>query len=539
MKLRAVVRQVPGPTAASTNPWETNNIDYAERLVVIQSWAEPTDVVVITRDLDGDGIYDEIDGTFNGGFDNQSAVESSRFTDEHRGGITSGVINDRSALGVNIRDLNDPTKGVLIWVTGEGKGDVLASVNICDVELTFTIGGVVKATCGSLTLEVIEGSVKVNLTKDQSATLTKGAVVQVIQDASGVATIENLLQSETDLVLEQGGSTVTLTAGTQVQVVEGAALPTPEAGEVTILALANAPTPTPLPPPTPTPTSLPPPTITPTPTPVPAPTATPTPTPTPVPPPTPTPTPTPTPVPPPTATPTPTPVPGPTATPTPTPAPTPVPTATPTATPAPTATPVPAPTATLVPAPTPTPVPEPTATPTPTPTTTPVPAPTPTPAPTATPTPAPPAVIASEDWESGGLSGGTGWLSSWSTQGGNDTAVTTQNSPYEGSYQLRLRSSDGYASRDVNLSGKSGVHLTFRVRVNSFESSDTAAVLVSSDGSNWTTVKTYVSSDTSGVYSLEDIDLSGFTMSSQFFVAFEGNMSANADRLLIDSIEIK
>ena len=117
--------------------------------------------------------------------------------------------------------------------------------------------------------------------------------------------------------------------------------------------------------------------------------------------------------------------------------------------------------------------------------------------------------------------------------------MTTQQTPFAGTYHLRLRSSDGYASRDVNLSGQTGVHLTFYAKVSSFEGSDNAAALVSSDGSNWTTVKSWTSADSDNVYKLVDIDLSSFTMTSQFFIAFEGNMSNSGDRLLIDNVEIK
>ena len=165
------------------------------------------------------------------------------------------------------------------------------------------------------------------------------------------------------------------------------------------------------------------------------------------------------------------------------------------------------------------------------------------PAATATPVPATatpvPSVIASDDWESGEISGGTGWLSAWTEQGGGDTSVTSQNSPFAGTYHLRLRSADGYASRDLDLSGRSGVHLTFYAKVSSFEGSDNASVMVSSDGTNWSTVKTWTSTDSDNVYKLVDIDLSGFTMTSQFFIAFEGYMSNSGDRLLIDNVEVE
>ena len=89
------------------------------------------------------------------------------------------------------------------------------------------------------------------------------------------------------------------------------------------------------------------------------------------------------------------------------------------------------------------------------------------------------------------------------------------------------------------MSGRTGDHLTFRAKVDSFEGSDSARVLVSSDGTNWTVVKTWTFADSDGIYKLVDIDLSSFTMPAQFFIAFEGNMSSKFDRLLIDNIEIK
>ena len=155
--------------------------------------------------------------------------------------------------------------------------------------------------------------------------------------------------------------------------------------------------------------------------------------------------------------------------------------------------------------------------------------------PTATPTPSP---LATENWESGGFSGGSGWLNPWSVQGGKDVAVTSQNSPFQCGSHFRLRSSDGYASRDVNLSGQTGVHLKFYAKVDSFEGSDYASVLVSPDGVIWTEVKFFSSSGSDGVYRLVDIDISSYSMTSQFFIAFEGNMSNASDRLLIDQIVV-
>ena len=123
--------------------------------------------------------------------------------------------------------------------------------------------------------------------------------------------------------------------------------------------------------------------------------------------------------------------------------------------------------------------------------------------------------------------------------GGSDTSVTSSNAPFAGNFHLRLQKKDGYASRDVDLSGRTGDHLTFYAQVDSFEGNDSAEALVSSDGTNWTTVRTWTSADSDSVYKLVDIDLSSFTMTSQFFIAFEGDMNNAGGRLLIDNIEIK
>ena len=236
----------------------------------------------------------------------------------------------------------------------------------------------------------------------------------------------------------------------------------------------------------------------------------------------------------------PTPTPGPTPTPTPGPSPTPTPvppTPTPTAVPpTPTPTPGPSPTPTPVPPPTPTPtaVP-PTATPTAVP-----PTPTPTalpPTATSTPTPTPtPAVAASDGFESGGFSGGTGWAGAWYASG--DTTVSSIGSPHSGNEHLRLRKSDGYAERAANLTGLTNVRLQFWAKVDSFESGDQAKALVSPDGVNWTVVKTWTSADPDDTYVFVDIDLSAFSMTSTFAIAFDAEMSNASDRLYIDDLQI-
>ena len=56
--------------------------------------------------------------------------------------------------------------------------------------------------------------------------------------------------------------------------------------------------------------------------------------------------------------------------------------------------------------------------------------------------------------------------------------------------------------------------------------------LVSSDGQTWTV------DDSDNTYKFVDIDLSGFTMSSQFSAAFDANMNHKGDKLFIDDIQV-
>ena len=59
--------------------------------------------------------------------------------------------------------------------------------------------------------------------------------------------------------------------------------------------------------------------------------------------------------------------------------------------------------------------------------------------------------IASDDFESGGWSGGTGWLDDWYYEG--NASIVTTDSPYEGSYHLQLTDSTGYVKRSVDIAG--------------------------------------------------------------------------------------
>ena len=144
--------------------------------------------------------------------------------------------------------------------------------------------------------------------------------------------------------------------------------------------------------------------------------------------------------------------------------------------------------------------------------------------------------LADDDLESGGWAGGSGWVNDWYHDG--DSSLVTTGSPYEGTYHLRLRSSTGYVKRAVDTSGQSSMRLQFWAKVESFEPSDEAELQVSSDGTVWTTVKSWTNADSDNVYHFVDIDLSPYAVSAEFWFAFDAAMSAENDQLFIDQLTV-
>jgi hypothetical protein len=145
--------------------------------------------------------------------------------------------------------------------------------------------------------------------------------------------------------------------------------------------------------------------------------------------------------------------------------------------------------------------------------------------------------IVSDDFESGGWSGGTGWLDDWYPQG--DASVTTSGTPYQGSYHLRLRYGTDYVKRAVDLSAQTEAHLQFWAKADAFEAGETAQCLVSENGTDWTAVHTWVDGDDDNIYHFHDIDLSPYTLTSEFWIAFQANMSSRRDYFYVDDLKIK
>jgi len=145
---------------------------------------------------DGDGIFDGIDGTWNGSaFASQSTVFSDAFTDQHLGGVSHGSIIDRGGIYVQVSDLT--LEGFLLW--GIGTGMPSGTVDVCN-ETQIVIGGgsIATAACtNSTVIRVIAGSVSARA-GNLVAGLPVGANVIVEEFGQGYS-IENTAGSAANI----------------------------------------------------------------------------------------------------------------------------------------------------------------------------------------------------------------------------------------------------------------------------------------------------------------------------------------------------
>ncbi len=145
-------------------------------------------------------------------------------------------------------------------------------------------------------------------------------------------------------------------------------------------------------------------------------------------------------------------------------------------------------------------------------------------------------IIAEDGFESASWSGGSGWSKDWYHEG--DASIVTSGSPHGGSRHLQLLRNTGYVRRITGLSGQAGAHLQFWAKARSFEGGEEARCLISPNGSDWTTVRTWVNGEDDNVYRFNDIDLAAYGLSSTLWIAFEADMSGTGDYLYIDDLAV-
>lgn len=145
-------------------------------------------------------------------------------------------------------------------------------------------------------------------------------------------------------------------------------------------------------------------------------------------------------------------------------------------------------------------------------------------------------VVAADDFESDTWYGGTGWSNSWTATG--MTSVINGEQPYQGNYHSRIRNSGGGIKRAVDLSNQPDLKLGFVARVKIFEAGDEVRLRISDDGINWTDIYTWTSANSDDTYYEYELDLSPYTMSSQFFIWFDAAVSNAGDKFFVDVVQI-
>lgn len=145
-------------------------------------------------------------------------------------------------------------------------------------------------------------------------------------------------------------------------------------------------------------------------------------------------------------------------------------------------------------------------------------------------------VVASHDFDDNKFTGGSGWLYGWYHQG--SVTMTKKQDPYQGTRHIQMRGTTSYLDRAADLSEYSNLRLQFWAKARSLEGDDKMYCLVSPDDIQWTVVRVWDSSDSDNTYHYYDIDLSPFTMSEVYWIAFDSEMSANNDYFYIDQLRI-
>jgi len=159
-------------------------------------------------DADDDGIQDNIDGQFNGGFVPESA-SSNNFTNQHLEGTVFGSIIDPADVSVVVVTPPVPASGVNIGAAG-GFGS--ATLEACGIQMLLTDGDSVVVNCGSLTTEVLQGPIEV-LPGDIIVNAPTGAMAEVTEVDEGQFDIVNLGTTGT-IVVEFQGQVINYKPGT-------------------------------------------------------------------------------------------------------------------------------------------------------------------------------------------------------------------------------------------------------------------------------------------------------------------------------------
>ncbi|MFN3191754.1 MAG: Ig-like domain-containing protein [Aureliella sp.] len=152
-----------------------------------------------------------------------------------------------------------------------------------------------------------------------------------------------------------------------------------------------------------------------------------------------------------------------------------------------------------------------------------------------TPPPPPVEIEARDSFDNGTPNGGTGpWTGPWNL--GSNTGFTSGSTPNDGSTHAIIQRR-GSLTRQVDTAGITNLNLSFASKLRSFENSDRAYVKVSPDGSNWTTLKTFVNGEDDNTYRDYSYDIP--FEADTLWIRFEGDMSSSRyDYWYVDSVAL-
>ncbi len=179
------VSVAPGAVVTATATDEGNNTSEFSACVT---------VAAASADDDADGVEDSID------------VGAGAFDD---GSGTSGSITDANGLDVLVSDADDSGDGVKITVSGPS--GVEASFTVCGFTIQISGGSEIVVTCGSVTLEVVEGSAEIVLGTGVVVSVPAGGTAKVTDEGGTFYSVENL--GPTGITVIVDGTPTVLPAG--------------------------------------------------------------------------------------------------------------------------------------------------------------------------------------------------------------------------------------------------------------------------------------------------------------------------------------
>jgi hypothetical protein len=141
-----------------------------------------------------------------------------------------------------------------------------------------------------------------------------------------------------------------------------------------------------------------------------------------------------------------------------------------------------------------------------------------------------------DDFEQKKWKGGQGWLDEWYHVG--DVKIDKKGYPHEGKNHLLFKKGSGYVKRATDVSDSTNLYATFWAKASGWNGGDEAQFQISHNNADWVTMRTWTLADSDNRYHFYNISLANQTMSSEFWIAFKGDMSEKEEYFYVDYIRL-